>query len=124
MRCQHVCFESGDLEATLRFYGDLLDLKVAHYEPNSLLTFQLEDGFVLRFEYTDKPVVPQGMRFFGLELPTYDAVDLWFDRLQEAGVNIVEDLRPRFKDRPGPYGFLIRDPNGYIVKLFKYGPRE
>jgi len=87
-----------------------------------MLGLRLQDGFVLRFDFTEEAFTPAGLSYFGLELPSFADVDTWFGRLK-GRVPIVRDLRPKFADRPGPYGFLLRDPDGYVVKLFKYGPR-
>lgn len=123
VRCQHLALATHDLDASRAFYGEVLGLEVATYDPEAgLLALRLADGFVLRFERRAQ-VHPQGLLFFGLELPTFEEVDRWFVRL-EGHVPIVEDLRERYADRPGPYGFLIRDPSGYVVKVFKYGPRR
>jgi hypothetical protein len=30
------------------------------------------------------------------------------------------DMREEYRHRQGPYGFIVRDPNGYRIKIFKY----
>jgi len=122
MRAQHLALKSRDLAETRRFYHGMLGLEVAGFREGELVAFRLQDGFVLRFDFTEEAFTPAGLSYFGLELPSFADVDTWFGRLK-GRVPIVRDLRPRFADRPGPYGFLLRDPDGYVVKLFKYGPR-
>jgi len=122
MRVQHLALKSRDLAATRRFYHELLGLEVAGFREGELVAFWLEGGFVLRFDFTEEDFTPAGLSYFGLELPSFADVDAWFEQLK-GRAPIVRDLRPEFADRPGPYGFLLRDPDGYVVKLFKYGPR-
>lgn len=123
MRCQHVSLNTRNLQETHAFYVELLGLPVANYdEARGLLALKFDDGSVLRFERTDGEVSPSGVRFVGIELDSFEEVDRWYERL--AGrIPIVQDLRPRYTSIAGPYGFLVRDPNGYAIKLFRYGPR-
>ncbi len=122
MRVQHLALKSRELAATGRFYHGLLGLEVAGLREQALIAFRLEDGFVLRFDFTEEAFTPAGLSYFGLELPSFADVDAWFERLKDRAP-VVRDLRPNYTHRPGPYGFLLRDPDGYVVKLFKYGPR-
>jgi len=115
-RLQHLSLWSRDLAATEAFYAGLLGLSVANRE-EGLLALRLPDGFVLRFERGPAP----GLAFLGLELERFEEVDRAFARL---GGRAVLHLRGRYHDRPGPYGFFLEDPDGYPVKLFKYGPQR
>lgn len=113
---------TDQLSETRDFFAETLGLEVANYDESAgLLVLRLADGFVLRFE-SKGPATPETIRFLGLELGSFDEVDSFYDRLR-GRVNIIEDLRPRFTTKEGPYGFIIEDPNGYRLKLFKYGPR-
>ncbi|MDP8958355.1 MAG: VOC family protein [Actinomycetota bacterium] len=118
--CQHVAFFSLDLEATKSFFQELLGLEVANYDPeHGLLVFGLAEGFVLRFERTTESVGCPGLRFVGLEFSSFDEVDALFEGVSSAAP-ILADMRERYRDRRGPYGFVIEDPNGYRFKIFKY----
>ncbi|MGI8522614.1 MAG: hypothetical protein ACR2K3_04795 [Nocardioides sp.] len=97
-------------------------MKVCTYRSGSLLTFELADGFVLRYEpvpdATGRPL-GAGVRFVGIQLSSRAEVDGWFDRLQES-VQVVDDMRERHRSAMGPYGFVVADPDGYRFKLFRY----
>lgn len=122
LRCQHICLTTDRLAETRDFYVKTLGLVAATYdEASGLLALLLADGFVLRFE-AKGPAEPSSIRFIGLELDSFEEVDRLFDALS-GRVPIVQDLRSRYTSRQGPYGFIIEDPNGYRLKLFKYGPR-
>jgi catechol 2,3-dioxygenase-like lactoylglutathione lyase family enzyme len=122
MRCQHIALMTSHLAATYTFYVDLLGLHPANYDPaRGLLALGLDEGFVLRFE-AGEIVLPDSIRFIGVELDSFDAVDRLHARLAPQ-VEILTDLRLQFTTAPGPYGFIIADPNGYRMKLFRYGPR-
>ncbi|CAN5495125.1 hypothetical protein BH24DEI1_BH24DEI1_01120 [soil metagenome] len=122
IRCQHICLITDRLSETHDFYVGLLGLKAANYnESVGLLAFRLDDGFVLRFE-ANGSASPSSIRFLGLELDSFEQVDRLHDKLAKS-IEIVQDLRAQFTSAEGPYGFLIEDPNGYRIKLFRYGPR-
>ncbi|MCS6889645.1 MAG: VOC family protein [Chloroflexus sp.] len=121
-RCQHICLTTDRLRETRDFYANILGLAPTYYDETvGVLAITLADGFVLRFE-TAGPPEPSGIRFIGLELDSFAAVDSLFEELV-GRARIVEDLRARYTTIKGPYGFIIEDPNGYRLKLFKYGPR-
>lgn len=88
-----------------------------------MLAITLAKGFVLRFEAKGPPE-PDGIRFIGLELGSFEAVDDLYETL--AGrIPMVEDLRAQYATTKGPYGFIMADPNGCRLKLFKDdGPKE
>lgn len=120
-RCQHVALYATDLEAVLRFHRDLLGLEVANYlSDDGVLALRLADGFILRYERLGRPPDPRGVRFIGLELSSFSEVDRWYDRLEAEGVEILSDLRERFRQERGPYGFIIADPEGWRFKIFRY----
>jgi catechol 2,3-dioxygenase-like lactoylglutathione lyase family enzyme len=122
MRCQHIALMTIRLDATYTFYVDLLGMQPVNYDPaHGLLALSLDEGFVLRFE-AGPAVASASIRFIGIELDSFDAVDRLHARLAPQ-VEIITDLRPQFTATPGPYGFIIADPNGYRIKLFRYGPR-
>lgn len=121
-RCQHICLTTERLAETRDFYVDVLGLNDANYDESSgLLALGLADGFVLRFE-AKGAADPSSIRFLGLELKSFEEVDRLHSELSQR-VKVIEDLRPRFTSAEGPYGCIIEDPNGYRLKLFKYGPR-
>ncbi|MCS7290004.1 MAG: VOC family protein [Roseiflexus sp.] len=111
------------LAETRDFYVDTLGLVLANFdEAFGVLALQLADGFILRFEARG-PAEPSSIQFLGFELGSFEEVDRLHDELS-GRVRIVEDLRARFASKKGPYGFIIEDPNGYRVKLFRYGSRH
>ncbi|OAN46106.1 hypothetical protein A6A03_13265 [Chloroflexus islandicus] len=122
VRCQHICLLTDRLRETRDFYANTLGLTPAYYDETvGVLAITLADGFVLRFEAKGPPE-PDGIRFIGLELSSFEAVDDLYEELARR-ILIVEDLRARYATAKGPYGFIIADPNGYRLKLFKYGPK-
>lgn len=120
-RCQHVALYARDLEVVLGFHRDILGLQVASYLPDEgVLALRLADGFIHRYERSDCPAKSGGVRFIGLELSSFEDVDRWYARLQAEGVEILSDLRERFRDERGPYGFIVADPEGWRFKIFRY----
>lgn len=120
-RCQHIALFASDLEMVRSFHRDVLGLEVANYLPDEgVLAFQLRDGFVLRYERSDRPVGTDSVRFVGLELSSFGDVDDMFDRVESRDVEVLSDLRETFRTSKGPYGFVIADPAGWRFKIFKY----
>ena len=127
-RLQHIALRTNDLERTRAFYK-LLGLEEANYDADiGRLWLSLEDDFTLIFHRTDEALAPFTIQYLGLELADFGAVDEMYERV-EARAKMGRDMRELYRDEQGPYGFFVEDPNGYVVKVFKYnyltqGPQE
>jgi len=78
----------------------------------------LAEGFVLRFDRVDEAPDPSALAYLGLELENFTAVDERFSRVSPHAP-IERDMREEYRHKQGPYGFIVRDPNGYRIKIFK-----
>ncbi len=117
-RIQHIALKTSDLERTRAFYK-LLGLEADFNLKVGRLWLNFEDGFTLIFDCSDEKPDPATLTYLGLELASFGAVDEMFEKLAPQ-VSIERDLRETYRDAQGPYGFFVEDPNGYVIKVFKY----
>jgi len=80
---------------------------------------KLAQGFVLRFDRVDEAPDPSALVYLSLELENFTAVDKRFSRVSHHAP-IERDLREEYRHRQGLYSFIVRDPKGYRIKIFKY----
>ena len=121
-RIQHIALKTNDLRATAAFYrllgleGDL-NLEVGR------LWLNFEDNFTLIFDRSAEKPDPATLTYLGLELASFEMVDRMFEKLTPQ-ISIERDLREDYRNAQGPYGFFVEDPNGYVIKVFKYNEPE
>ncbi len=102
-----------DLEATARFYEDVLELPLARDQGACRIYHAAGGGFIGFCRHIgDAP--PDGVI---LTLVT-DDVDGWYARLQERGVDF--EKAPTSNARYGIYHCFLRDPNGYLVEIQRF----
>lgn len=119
-RLQHIALMTNDLERTRAFYKDVLGLEEANYDPNiGRLWLRLEDEFTLIFDRSGEAVFSSSIRYLGLELTDFAAVDQMYEKVSSSQ-HIWRDMREFHRHKQGPYGFFLQDPNGYLIKVFKY----
>ena len=108
---RHLALKSRDLDATERFYVDVLGLRIAF--PHSGMLFLETPGGddLLNFVHTRRPFDPVagGFDHFGLHVPRADWKQM-ADRLKEAKVKI--------RGRRGRSALYVEDPNGYTIELY------
>ncbi len=118
-RLQHIALQTNDLEQTRAFYK-VLGLEEANYDANiGRLWLNLEDGFTLIFDRSEETLSASTVKYLGLELPDFKAVDRMYEKLAPQA-EMGRDMRELYSHKQGPYGFFIQDPNGYTIKVFKY----
>lgn len=118
-RLQHISLRTNDLERTRAFYK-MLSLEEANFDADiGRLWLSLEGDFTLIFDRSDEALEPFTVQYLGLELASFEAVDEMFEQLSSS-VDIGRDMRELYRHEQGPYGFFIKDPNGYVIKVFKY----
>ena len=123
-RIQHVALRTQDLGASCRFYAEVLGVATGRTdEAVGRAWLDFPDGFTLIFDYAETPPDPPTLTYLGLELESFAAVDELVEKL-EASVVIERDMRETYRNARGPYGFFIRDPNGYRLKVFTYNDGE
>ena len=121
-RIQHIALKTNDLESTRTFYA-LLGLEGDLNSEVGRMWLNFEDGFTLIFDRSDKKPDRGTLTYLGLELTSFEAVDRMFEKLASQ-VSIGRDLREDYRNAQGPYGFFVEDPNGYVIKVFKYNEPE
>ena len=121
-RIQHIALKTSDLEHTRAFYA-LLGLEGDLNLDIGRLWLNFEDGFTLIFDHSDEALKPDTLTYLGLELASFEAVDRMFEKLAPQ-ISIGRDLREAYRNAQGPYGFFVEDPNGYVIKVFKYNEPE
>ncbi len=111
MALRHLALKSENLEATKRFYVELLGLREAFHHSGMIFLETPGGGDLLNFVRVRRRVNPRagGLDHFGLYVgpKRFGALGR---RLKTAGVKVV--------GRWGRRSIYIKDPNGYTVELY------
>ncbi|QCP86997.1 glyoxalase/bleomycin resistance/extradiol dioxygenase family protein [Cereibacter sphaeroides] len=113
-----------DLAAAETFYGDLIGLPVVTRATGRHIFFRVGEGVLLVFNPAetevaggnpDLPVPPHGMRGQGhyCFAVAPEALDLWRQRMEAAGVEIEAD----FHWPNGARSVYVRDPGGNSIEF-------
>lgn len=106
-----------DLDASHKFYGELLELpESAEERPNAVAFATRPCGFAIRRAPDPSNLAPSPSQGIILWFRACDAV-LLNSRLKERGVHITSALAD------GPFGktFTFRDPDGYLITVHDGG---
>jgi lactoylglutathione lyase len=115
LELNHVAIHVKDVEASCRFYGDVLELprlpRPAFTFPGAW--FRLGEAQELHIigERTEPVIAHNRGNHFALRV---DNLDEWEQRLDKLGVNHLSR-----KTRPdGILQLFLRDPDGHVIELF------
>ncbi len=103
-----------DLEATARFYEDVLGLPLVRDQGDCRIYRTGRDGYLGFCRREEAPEQPAGII---LTLLTPD-VDGWANRLRERGAAI--ERPPTANPHYRIYHCFLRDPNGYLIEIQRF----
>ena len=112
-----ITLQVRELEASRRFYAEVIGLKIApENRPNAVAFATQPIGFAIRKSLVDLDAVPQLDHGIVLWFRTDDAAAL-HKHLKASGVPIAQDLA----DSPFGKTFTFRDPDGYLITVHDGG---
>jgi catechol 2,3-dioxygenase-like lactoylglutathione lyase family enzyme len=108
---RHLALLTRDLQASERFYVEVLGLRKAFSHRGMIFLETPGGGDLLNFVHTGKTFDPGagGFDHFGIRVPRGEWKSL-VERLEAAEV--------RIRGRRGRSAIYIEDPNGYTVELY------
>jgi catechol 2,3-dioxygenase-like lactoylglutathione lyase family enzyme len=106
------CF-TANLEATARFYEEVLGLPLA-LDQGSCRIYRTAAGAYLGFCERKEGASPEGVI---LTLVT-DDVDGWYERLSRRGVEF--EKKPTHNPKYRIYHCFLRDPDGYLIEIQRF----
>ena len=111
MGLRHLSLKTRDLEATERFYTEVLGLRVAFRHPGMVFLESPGRADVLDFRQVSRRFDPEagGLDHFGLHVDRKGFRSLRA-RLKAAGFGLTR--------RRGRWSIYFKDPNGYTVELY------
>lgn len=118
---RHLALYVSEFEATLRFYKDLLDMKV-EWEPdadNVYLTSGVDNLALHRVNSDVTYEGPQRLDHLGFILATPEDVDDWYAYLAKAEVPMVAQPKTH---RDGARSFYCKDPDENVVQFIYHPP--
>lgn len=123
----HVNLQCRDIERSIRFYTEVLNLPLCRCDHNTAgeITFvSVQAGPAIvdlmpRPAYTPPPAEQAGMNHFALEIARCDAAQLAAD-LRAQGVEVYEGPVRRQGARGMGDAVYLRDPDGYGIELKQY----
>ena len=120
VKLDHVYVSIKDMDRAIKFYEDLLDMKVTHREKNTWADFDVGSGFYLGLI---NPKINSDKRIVGNNaIPVFfaDNVDAVFEKVKKHKVKILfqpENLE--FTDYPYRC-FQCEDTEGNIIEIANY----
>ena len=123
----HVNLQCRDIERSVRFYTELLNLALCRCDRNAAgaITFvSVQAGPAIvdlmpRPAYTPPPAEQAGMNHFALEIAPCDAEQLAAD-LRAQGVDVYEGPVRRQGAKGMGFAVYLRDPDGHGIELKQY----
>jgi len=122
----HFSIPVSDLEASKRFYTEILGLTFLRESPAYQLIFLQAGKDHVVLAKSDTPIKPNaegGRRVhhaFAIEPAAYESAKAY---LQENGVKIVDEENRTSGTFPGRQ-FYIHDPDGNVIELSEFGGKE
>ena len=123
---EHVGMTCSDLDRTIAFYCDLLGLKLALRKKNDIGEMGFLDTGTGMLEFAcpaalisrsrDVPPHEAGMRHLTFAVTSVDAMA---EKLQAAGVELLEGPRPAFYIELIKRVLFFRDPDGILIELIE-----
>jgi catechol 2,3-dioxygenase-like lactoylglutathione lyase family enzyme len=117
----HVALQVNELEATERFYTQLLGMRV-EWRPdadNVYLTSGADNLALHRIAADAAPPEQQRLDHIGFILQRLEQVDEWHAFLKAHGVSIAKEPKTH---RDGARSFYCRDPDGNLVQMIYHPP--
>lgn len=106
---------SGDLDATARFYADVLGLDCVRDAGSARIFATAEHaGIGVCQAFADRVVEPRG----GMISIVTEDVDAWYRFLLDQGVEIAQP--PTRLEQFAVYSFFVTDPNGYRIEFQQF----
>jgi predicted enzyme related to lactoylglutathione lyase len=106
------CF-TNDMEATHRFYGEILELPIILEQTTCRIYRAACDACIGFCSETEKP--PCGNVTITL---VTDDVDQWFERIAKAGYEVVKP--PASAPEYSIYNCFVKDPSGCTVEIQRF----
>ena len=103
-----------DLEATARFYEDIVGLPLALDQGDCRIYHVTDDAYLGFCRRTGAPERPNGVI---LTLATQE-VDRWYRHLSAQGVTFEKP--PTLNQEYNIYHCFLRDPNGYLIEIQRF----
>ena len=117
---RHVALFTTTLEASVRFYTELLGMKVEwNPDPDNFYLTSGTDNLALHRATESRCTRGQTLDHIGFIIDDEEDVDAWHDHLAANGVNILEKPRTH---RDGARSFYCEDPDGTVVQLIYHPP--
>ncbi len=114
---------TADIEASLRFYRDLLGLVPLMTFPTAGGDLHLLIAGEMMIKLLDSPGSPAGPKGDIPEATGFRYLTFWISNLEELLGELtdagVEVLRPPFDVAPGTTGLLVLDPDGNVVEFLQ-----
>lgn len=104
---------TANLEATARFYEEILELELARDQGTCRIYRVSANGFIGFCQHIE-PTKPQGV-ILTLVCPN---VDNWHEKLRTKGVEFSQ--MPAHNAKFGIYHCFFKDPNGYLLEIQRF----
>ena len=105
----HLSLGVSDLDASERFYGDVLGLPASRRDGEVFIEWP---DFLLVL--TEAPPAARGKFHFGFRVENGEAVDAWAARIKEAGGEILAGPDDRDEGR----AVFFNDPDQYVLEIY------
>ena len=106
---------TADLASTAHFYEEVLGLQLALDQGDCRIYRVARRGFLGFCEREDAPDLPRGV----ILTIVSQEVDRWYLYLRDQGVFFEKE--PTFNPDYKIYHCLLRDPNGYLLEIQRFG---
>lgn len=109
-----------DLEASARFYEEVLDLTLVQVQEGGCRIYRSAGGAYLGVcrERAGRTAGGSGV----ILCFVVEDVEDWHDRLVAAGVEI--EVPPTYSERFGVFHIFFRDPNGYLLEIQRFDDKD
>ena len=104
----HGTLEIKDVQKSMHFYRDFLDMDVIHHIPSGCRISLGGEWYIICLEMKERHEMPL-MNHFGIDVNSREEVDQWYERAMEeqAEYGLSKVSKPRFMH--GSYSFYLRD---------------
>lgn len=106
----HGTLEIKDVQASMRFYRDFLQMKVSQHVPKGCLIWLQEGWYIVCIENPKAREMPL-LNHFGIDVGSQEAVDRWHERAvrKQEQYGISKITTPKVLH--GAYQFYLKDPD-------------